>query len=212
MFCIFLENHISFWYFPSAWRISFYSYCRESLLEKNTFNFLCPEYMFILSSLFKRIFPADGIWVCGSVMVVFLQLLQGVCTVTWPLSILRRSQLLFPYLWSQRHTHMPTLIVTEMVSWGHSLASSQLPAWLLLAAPTGVSAVRSTHTSGSPPSWLHAVQGHHHGASCKEPLEQQGRRWQPDSFPKLPGGFDTVQVPKEGGLHLHGLGCSVSIS
>ena len=97
MFFIFLENHISFWYFPSAWRISFYSYCRESLLEKNTFNFLCPEYMFILSSLFKGIFPADGVWGCGSVVLVFLQLLQGVCTVTWPLSILRRSQLLFPW-------------------------------------------------------------------------------------------------------------------
>ena len=42
----FPENHISLWYFPSDWRISFYSNCRESLLEKNSIFFALNTCLF----------------------------------------------------------------------------------------------------------------------------------------------------------------------
>lgn len=109
------------------------------------------------------------------------------------------------HLYSQRHTHMHMLIVIEMVLMRTFIS--------ILAAPCMIAAGSShmNFCSALTPKEVHPLGFRFSrevttGSRVRSPWTSRGRRRQPESFPKLPGGFDTVQVPREGGLHLHGLG------
>ena len=109
------------------------------------------------------------------------------------------------HLYSQRHTHMHMLIVIEMVLMRTFIS--------ILADPCMIAAGSShmNFCSALTPKEVHPLGLRFSrevttGSRVRSPWTSRGRRRQPESFPKLPGGFDTVQVPREGGLHLHGLG------